>query len=195
MTEIDDDAFVANTATELVPLPPAPASASASHSSGQPRLTNSMNPQYFHRSQLPRAYELQRQQKFGKDTVQQSFTCDKSFLHVTLHLYKSKFLIKNNLKALWIAVSITRRLWREWKRTKDLPFWKLLEPYQHWDTQPSIDNTRVDYRLALLFHYDFDLAAVQRFLGGEHVAAHRDPDIILPQVDGLLSSKVYDDFE
>jgi hypothetical protein len=27
-------------------------------------------------------------------------------------------------------------------------------------------------QLALLLHYDFDLAAVQRFLGGEHVAEH-----------------------
>jgi hypothetical protein len=46
---------------------------------------------------LPMAYELQRQQKFGKDTVNQSFTCNKSGHHVLLLLYKSKFLRKREL--------------------------------------------------------------------------------------------------
>jgi hypothetical protein len=40
-----------------------------------------------------------------------------------------------------------------------------------------------------------DLAAVQRFLGGEHVAEHWDPNIILPQVQGLSSTQVYNDFK
>jgi hypothetical protein len=37
--------------------------------------------------------------------------------------------------------------------------------------------------------------AVQRFLGGEHVAEHGDPNIILPQVQGLSSTQVYNDFK
>jgi hypothetical protein len=47
--------------------------------------------------------------------------------------------------------------------------------------------------LALLLHFKFDLAAVQRFLGGQHTAAHQDPDEILPQVQGLVSEKVFND--
>lgn len=163
--------------------------------SGEPRLTSSMNPRYFDRSQLPKAYELQKQQQFGKDTVNQSFTCDKSFLHIALHLYKCKYLTRTDFKKVWTAVPITRRLYRDWKRTKNLPFWELRNPNPNWQTQEEIDDKRVDMRMACLFHYNFDLAAVQRFLGGEHVAAHRDPDVILPQVEGLVPPKVYEDFE
>jgi hypothetical protein len=60
----------------------------------QPQLSASMNLQYLNASKLPKAYELQWQQKFGKDTVNQSFMCDKSGHHVLLLLYKSKFLCK-----------------------------------------------------------------------------------------------------
>lgn len=161
----------------------------------RPRLTNSMNPQYLHRSQIPRAYELQRQQPFGKDTVEQSFTCDKSFFHIVLILYKSKLLVKDDLKSLWQAYSETRQLWREWKRVKRLPFWELRQPNPGWHNQENIDQYRVDLRMACLFHYDLDLAAVMRFLGQEHVAAHRDPDVILSRVQGLIPEKVYDEFE
>jgi hypothetical protein len=47
--------------------------------------------------------------------------------------------------------------------------------------------------LALLLHFKFYLAAVQQFLGGQHTAAHQDPDEILPQVQGLVSEKVFND--
>jgi hypothetical protein len=58
-----------------------------------------------------------------------------------------------------------------------------------------MNNTLVDMRMALLFHYNMGLAAVVCFLGGEHVASHRDPDVILPQVEGLISLVVYNDLE
>ncbi len=66
----------------------------------------------------------ERQQKFGKDTVNQSFTCDKSGHHVLLLLYKSKFLRKRHPA----AVPESRRLFDDWMQTKDLPFWELRNP-------------------------------------------------------------------
>jgi hypothetical protein len=165
---------------------------------GQPQLSASLNPQYLNASKLPKAYELQRQQKFGKDTVNQSFMCDKSGHHVLLLLYKIKFLHKRELvNKLWhpVAVPESRRLFDDWMRTKNLPFWELHNPSRQWKDQSMINNTLVDMRMVLLFHYNMDLAAVMRFLGGEHVASHRDPDLILPQVEGLISSDVYNDLE
>jgi hypothetical protein len=49
--------------------------------------------------------------------------------------------------------------------------------------------------MALLFHYNMGLAVVMRFLGGDHVTSHRDPDMILPQVEGLISPEVHNDLE
>jgi hypothetical protein len=165
---------------------------------GQPQLSASLNPQYLNASKLPKAYELQRQQKFGKDTVNQSFTCDKSGHHVLLLLYKIKFLRKRELvNKLWhpVAVLESWRLFNDWMRTKNLPFWELRNPSRRWKDQSMIADMLVDMRMALLFHYNNDLAAVMRFLGGEHIASHRDPDLILPQVEGLISSDVYNDLE
>jgi hypothetical protein len=71
---------------------------------GAPRLTKSMNSEYLNRSRISTAYALQKKQNFGKDTVHQSSTCDKSFLHVVLHIYESKYLVKYNLKKLWILI-------------------------------------------------------------------------------------------
>jgi hypothetical protein len=165
---------------------------------GQPQLSGSMNPQYLNASKLPKAYELQRQQKFGKDTFNQSFTCDKSGHHVLLLMYKSKFLCKQELvNKLWhpAAVPESRPRFDDWMQTKNLPFWELRNPSRQWKDQSMIDNMLVDMRMALLFHYNMDLAAVMHFLGGEHIASHRDPDLILPQVEGLISSDVYNDLE
>jgi hypothetical protein len=49
-------------------------------------------------------------------------------------------------------------------------------------------------RTAMLFHYDLDLAAVHRKIGGNHVGAHRNPEIILHQVEGLLDQKTMSTF-
>ena len=165
---------------------------------GAPRLTKSMNSEYFNRSKISTAYALQKEQNFGKDTVNQSFTCDKSFLHVVLFLCESKLLIKEDLKRIWILIPATRRLWRDWKQSRKVTteeFESLRKPSPNWQNQERIDDKRVALRLSLLLHLKLDLAAVQRYLGGQHTAAHRDPDVILPQVQGLVSEKVFNDVE
>ena len=50
----------------------------------------------------------------------------------------------------------------------------------------AIDWKHVDMRMACLFHYDFDVAAMIRFIGGDTIGAHRNSHIILPQVKGLI---------
>jgi hypothetical protein len=116
-----------------------------------------MIPQYLNASELPKAFELQWQQKFGKDTVNQSFECDKFGHHVLLLLYKSKFLCKRELaNKLWhpVAVPESWHLFNDWMRTKDLPFWELCNPSSQWKDQSKIDNKLVNLRMSLLFHYN-----------------------------------------
>jgi hypothetical protein len=85
---------------------------------GVPRLTKSMNSEYLNHSRISTAYALQKKQNFGKDTVHQSSTCDKSFLHVVLHIYESKYLVKHDLKKLWILIPTMQCLWRDWKQSQ-----------------------------------------------------------------------------
>jgi hypothetical protein len=78
--------------------------------------------------------------------------------------------------------------------TKELE--SLREPNPNCQNQERIDDKRTSLQLALLLHFKFgSLAAVQRFLGGQHTAAHQDPNKILPQVQGLVSEKVFSDVE
>jgi hypothetical protein len=71
----------------------------------------------------------------------------------------------------------------------------IVQSLHTWKDQSMINNMLVDMRMALLFHYNMDLAAVMHFLGGEHITSHQDPDVILPQVEGLVSSDIYNALE
>jgi hypothetical protein len=157
-----------------------------------------MNSEYLNHSRISTAYALQKEQNFGKDTEHQLFTCNKSFLHVVLHTYESKYLVKHDLKKLWILIPTTQCLWRDWKQSQKVmtkEFESLRELNPNWQNQECIDDKRVSLRLALLLHFKFNLAAVQKFLGGQHMAAHCDPNEILPQVQGLVSEKVFSDVQ
>jgi hypothetical protein len=105
-----------------------------------------MNSQYLNHSRISTAYALQKEQNFGKDTVHQSFTCDESFLHVVLHIYESKYLVKYNLKKLWILTPTTRRLWRDWKQSQKVTteaLKSLREPNPNWQNQECINDKRI----------------------------------------------------
>jgi hypothetical protein len=95
------------------------------------------------------------------------------------------------MRSLLAASSPIDHLWTEYQRVKDLDWSPLCEPNTHWSTRESIDAVRVDLRMALLFYYDMDLAAVHRHLGGNHVGAHRNHDDLLARVEHLLPQKLF----
>jgi hypothetical protein len=157
-----------------------------------------MNDKYFSHSGIAKAYKLEREQPFGKNNVNQSYTADKAFVHVTFLLLKSDYLSNRDLRSLLKADTNINKLWKTWlrvKRFKIKDFRKLQQLRPDWNKQEQIDPYRVDLRMALLLHYNFDLAAVHRFIGGNHTAAHMDPDIILPRIRNDIDDKTYNDLE
>ena len=163
-----------------------------------PRLTNSLHERFFSHSALPKAFELERIQPFGKNNINQSFTADKTFYHIVLIVFKSNFLTRKERCRVKITCPTFKKMWREWKLVRDLQpvdFLPLLQQPPNWESQTQIDERRVHLRLALLLHYNFDLAAVHRFVGGNHTAAHMDPDRILPLVKDLLDEPTYNHLE
>ena len=44
-------------------------------------------------------------------------------------------------------------------------------------------------RMACLFHYNLDVAATVRFVGNELVGQHRDPNVIIPRLQGIVPDK------
>jgi hypothetical protein len=63
-------------------------------------------------------------------------------------------------------IPITHRLWQDQKCTKHLPFWKLSWLNPNWQGQESINDDWVDMWLALLLHYNLDLAASSPTVSG-----------------------------
>jgi hypothetical protein len=153
-----------------------------------------MNPKFFNKSAMGTAWQAQKDQPFGKDNLRQVFTTEKAFPHVVFPILKEGFLDSDDMSNLFAAMPSSRTLWNEYIRVKDIDWSPLCEQNPNWKDQEAIDDTRVDMRTAMLFHYNLDLAAVHRKTGGNHVAAHRtaNPEIILQQVEGLMDRKNYD---
>ena len=164
----------------------------AEPSTKQPRLTNSMNPQFFEKSAMGTAWEAQKNQPFGKDNLKQIFLTQRVFPHILLPFLKRGFLDPHDMSTLFDAMPKAGTLWKEYQRVKDLDWSPLCNPNPSWKEQKEIDPHRVDLRTAMLFHYDLDLAAVHRRTGGNHVGAHRNPEIILHQVKDLLDRRTFE---
>ena len=60
-------------------------------------------------------------------------------------------------------------------------------PNLHWTTQDAININYVDLHLSCLLHFNSDLATIHHYIGGKHVGAHHNPDIILSHVSHLLT--------
>jgi hypothetical protein len=146
-----------------------------------PRLTKSMNPEFFNKSAMGTAWQAQNNQPFGKDNLRQVFTTEKAFPHVVFPLLKEGFLDSDDMSNLFAVMPSSQTLWNEYIQVQDIDWSPLCEQNPNWKDQEAIDDTRVDMRTAMLFHYNLDLAAVHQKTGGNHVAAHwtANPEIIL----------------
>jgi hypothetical protein len=136
------------------------------------------------------AWEAQKNQPFGKDNLRQVYTTQPVLYHVLLLVFKTGVLHPKTLCRFCIAIPPAYRLWREHQRLKHHDWTPLCEPNPDWQTQEAIDATRVDLRLAMLFHYNMDLAAVHRRIGGNHVGAHRNPAAIEARLRPILEPKL-----
>lgn len=149
-----------------------------------------MNPRYFDKSAIGKAWHAQKRQSFGKDNLSQTYTTEPVLFHIVLPVLKQGFLTPDDIQNLSKASSPIGKLWSEYQRVKDLDWTALCENNPNWQTQEKIDDHRVDLRMAMLFYYDMDLAAVQRHIGGHHVGAHRNPEELLKRLQHLLPPKL-----
>jgi hypothetical protein len=97
-----------------------------------PRLPDSMHPCYLEKSALTKAWEAQKQQKFGNDNLLQSYTTKPVFCHVLLFLFKLGFFIRRNLRRLFRALPPSKRLWDEYHQVKDIDWSPLCQPNMNW---------------------------------------------------------------
>jgi len=93
---------------------------------------------------------------------------------------------------LAVAYSPARDLLQLEREYKDVDFLPLRGFPSDWDSETEINEDRVRMSTAALLHFEGDAAALVRWQGGPHTAAHRDVDHILatlaPMVDPVTLS-------
>jgi hypothetical protein len=62
--------------------------------------------------------------------------------------------------------------------------------YADFEAETEINQHRVDLASATLLHYNFDVATTVRYIGGPHVAAHRDVAQILATIRDSVARKI-----
>jgi hypothetical protein len=135
------------------PTPPPP-------SAWQPKLTDSMNPKFFDESTMGKAWEAHKNQEFGKENLVQAYMTEPVLHHILIPVLKHGFFNLTDMTQLFAALPLSKQLWSEYQRVKDLDWCLLCKPNPKWQIQTEIDEDRIDMQIAMLFHYNMDLAAV-----------------------------------
>ena len=120
-------------------------------------------------------------QPFGKDTVSQCFSSEPTLRHVLLPVMKSGFL--GSSLSPWRALAATASVFRDLVTLvldyADIDFRPLRGYPVGWDAENTINYHRAAMTTAALLHFNGSAADTVRWVGGPHVAAHRDTDEIL----------------
>jgi hypothetical protein len=126
----------------------------------------------------------QLEQPFGKDNLSQFFYSTPGLRHVLLPLFKSGFLHDDPddpgswdvLCAVYYPAALLRDLWADYK---DVPFHDIRGFPPGWESETVVNDARVAMATAALLHFNGSVADLVRWIGGPHVAAHRDHHSIL----------------
>ena len=142
---------------------------------------------------LPTSVQVQLDQAFGKDSLDQSFYSQKSLCHVLLPLLKSGYLSCRSTKALEKASFRARQLQQLRKKYSPIDF-RPLQGYQHdWEATTSIRPDWKAMTSACVLHYNGDIATVVRFIGGPHVNQHINTTEVLTKLEPILTPDVFKD--
>ena len=169
--------------TLLSPKPPSPVSTAVLSTSRAQR-------EKFVREQLPTRVQVMLDQPFGKDCLTQSFTTEACFRLVLLPLVRSRFLTPvdwQNLETASLYAFLLAQLLREYSQ---LDFRPLRGFPTGWSTESEVNLQRQRMTTAAVLHWDGDLATVVRWIGGPHVAAHRDHHATLAKLEGVVEPEI-----
>jgi hypothetical protein len=125
------------------------------------------------------------EQPFGKDNLQQCFRSEGTLRHVLLPLWKSGFLVGDamawdNLAEAYFPAKVMLGMLDKYG---DVDFNPLRGFPQDWESETSFNTDRIEMVSAAMLHFNGSVADVVRWIGGPHVAAHRDHHAILARLE------------
>ena len=120
-------------------------------------------------------------QPFGKDNLNQCFSAEPRLRHVLLPLWKSGFLYQcmDEWANLRLAYPPCATLFDLLDEFGEVDFNPLQGFPRNWESESEVNQTRVSMATAALMFFNGCVADTVRWIGGPHVAAHRDHPAIL----------------
>ena len=153
---------------------------------------NPTNIQGKHYSYPPASVLATDVKSFGRVSKDHSFTREATFENIAIFLLKSPFLALADLLALVQASVLLSILWKNLVELKSVDFLPLQEVDTNYKSYTSIPSDKVKMFLACALFYNFDLASVIRFTGGNYTASHLDVDAILHKLREIgLQDDIY----
>jgi hypothetical protein len=131
---------------------------------------------------LPSAIQLQLEQPFGKDNLNQCYYLQKCG-HQVLHLlYISGFMTNSIKKKLERAFPPARRYHQLARLYQNVDFQSMQGFQPGWQKQTELSVPQWEMTTACLLHFNLSLPAMVRWIGGPHVGAHRDNTAIFARL-------------
>jgi hypothetical protein len=147
----------------------------------------------FVQSKLSPRVQALLNQPFGKENLTQCFKSAAALRLALLPLLRSEFMSLQEWDALRIAYPIAGLLLDLVRDHEDVdfrPIRGLCHRNPDMDNKP-IDDTWVQMATAAILHFDGDMAALVRWMGGTHVGAHRDTQKILNTINGIVDDGTF----
>ena len=123
---------------------------------------------------IPTRYDVMRTSRFGKPSLDHSFTSEACFEHILIHILKTDVLSLCDTEALLSCHPLFLHLHNMLHWTKRIDFSSLGNPIVNYSEQANISMDRVMQFLASALFYDLDLSTVIRSLRGTYTGEFRD---------------------
>jgi hypothetical protein len=141
----------------------------------------------------PTKCQLINSTKFGKSHKNKMYTTQTTAPHILLPLLKSGLLSEAIIQTIRDADPRAKNLVDGWREFRNIDFRRLRTPTFDWENSDSVNRHKMRLRTAALFHYDLDLAAVQRYCGWRMTGEHRRQQQMLYWLSYVLSPKAYNE--
>jgi hypothetical protein len=153
--------------------------------------------EHFARTHLSARVQAMLDNPFGKDSNDRTVTAEARLRHVLLPLFWSGFLSANTAswRSLADAYSPAEVLLELVDEFGDVDFNDLRGYPVNSEQETDINVHRASMATAAFLHFEGDIAAVTRFVGGPHTAAHRDAPAILAKWKPVLREHTYTELE
>jgi len=141
----------------------------------------------FLRDHVPSRIQLHLESPYGKDNLSQCFLLESSFRLVLLPLFRSGFLGDGdwhrlcdvNVYAFLVTSLLLKYAGVDFRPLRSFP--------PNWESETTVDESRVWMMTSAALFYDGDLASVVRFLGGPYTGAHRSFESVSAKLGGTTA--------